>query len=114
MVAKKIVTNFLKHNYKKMKKIDFNKKFQELDGSAGGDQNKTLAQLFAYSDVKGEKALKHLNWGLKLMKDGVLECDDVDLKHVRDFILEGSSMALIKGQLVQTLDDGGEPVKGGG
>ncbi len=97
-----------------MKKINFNKKFKELDGSENGEQNKSLAQMLAYSDVKGEKSLKHVSWGLKLMKDGVLECDDVDFKYIREFILESNGPALVKAQLAETLDDGGEPVKGGG
>lgn len=97
-----------------MKRFDFNKKFKELDGSNGGDQNKMLAQLFAYSSEKGEKALKMNDWALKVMKEGVLVCDDTDAKYIREFLLNHEANVLIKAQLVQTLDDGGEPVKGGG
>lgn len=97
-------------------KLNFEKEFKTLEGKVeeGSTQGKALANLLAAADAKNDKALKHFDWALKLMKGEIIDLDTADKKYLREFIDGINYPSLYKAQLLSTLDDGGEPKKPGG
>ncbi len=98
-------------------KLNFKKPFLDLDDKEipDSDQGKALAQALSASlDPKEGDLIKYWEWALKCHKGQAIDLDKADQKKFREFIEKTNFNVLVKAQLIQTLDDGGEPVKGGG
>lgn len=98
-------------------KLNFKKPFVDLDGNdiPESDQGKTLASALSQSlDPKEGDLIKYWEWAQKCHKGEQLDLDTADRKKVREFIEKSNFNVLVKAQLLTTMDDGGEPKKGGG
>jgi hypothetical protein len=98
-------------------KLNFKKPFVDLDGNdiSESDQGRTLASALSQSlDPKEGDLIKYWEWAQKCHKGEELDLDTADRKKVREFIEKSNFNVLVKAQLLSTMDDGGEPKKGGG